>query len=87
MKTNLEKMLTLPCSFTYKVIGLSNPELVNKVIKVIQTYIPGDYSPQTKLSNKGNYISISVTIFAKNFTQIEKLYFELSKINMVKLVL
>ncbi|QCI26897.1 DUF493 family protein [Buchnera aphidicola (Thelaxes californica)] len=87
MKNKLENLLQFPCSFTYKVIGLAHPELINNVIKRIQIYIPGDYTPVIKSSNKGNYISIAVTVFAKNFYEIENLYLELSKINMVKIVL
>ncbi|WP_343192076.1 DUF493 family protein YbeD [Buchnera aphidicola (Formosaphis micheliae)] len=87
MKTKLEKMLKFPCSFTYKVIGLAQPELVDKIVKVIQLRLPGDYAPNIKSSNKGNYLSISITVFAKNFSEIEILYHELSKINLVRMVL
>ncbi|HET9678744.1 MAG: DUF493 family protein YbeD [Buchnera aphidicola (Tetraneura akinire)] len=86
MKKNLQEMLKFPCFFTYKIIGLSRPELVDQIIKVIQLCIPGDYIPQIRSSNKGNYLSISITICAKNFSQIEKLYNEISKISMVRMV-
>ncbi|BBI01370.1 uncharacterized protein BUCNMO_368 [Buchnera aphidicola (Nipponaphis monzeni)] len=86
MEKKLKSMLTFPCSFTYKIIGTANPELVDNIIKVIQLQIPGDYTPQIKSSNKGNYISISVTIHANNLFQIKNLYYELSKINMVKII-
>ncbi|WP_075432117.1 DUF493 family protein YbeD [Buchnera aphidicola] len=87
MKSSIEKIMKFPCSFTYKVIGLSQPELTNNIIKIIQLHIPGDYVPKIKSSNKGTYLSISVTIFAKNFKQIETLYNELSKIHLVRMVL
>ncbi|CAL4324316.1 UPF0250 protein YbeD [Buchnera aphidicola (Thelaxes suberi)] len=87
MKSKLEKLLNFPCSFTYKVIGFSNPELIDNVIKIVQIHIPGDYVPQIKSSNKGKFISISVTVFATTFSQIENLYIELSKINTVRIVL
>ncbi|XBC37582.1 MAG: DUF493 family protein YbeD [Buchnera aphidicola (Meitanaphis microgallis)] len=87
MKNKLEKMLKFPCSFTYKVIGLAQPELIDQIIRVIQCKLPGDYIPQIKSSNKGNYLSISITIVANNFEQIESLYHELSDINIVRMVL
>ncbi|CAL4325509.1 UPF0250 protein YbeD [Buchnera aphidicola (Protaphis terricola)] len=87
MKTKLREMLKFPCFFTYKIIGLSKPELIDQIIKVIQIQIPGDYIPQIKSSSRGNYISISITICAKNFKQIEKLYYDISQINMVRIVL
>jgi len=87
MKTKLREMLKFPCFFTYKIIGLAKPELIDKIIKVIQIQIPGDYIPQIKSSNKGNYLSVSITICAQNFQQIETLYHDISKINIVRMVL
>lgn len=87
MKNKLEKMLQFPCLFTYKVIGLAQPELIDQIVKVIQCKLPGDYTPQIKSSNKGNYLSVSITIFASSFEQIESLYHELSNINIVRMVL
>lgn len=87
MNTTIKNFLKFPCSFTYKVIGLSQPELTDNILKVIQLHIPGDYVPNIKSSNKGTYISISVTICAKNYTQIKNLYNALSKIHLVRMVL
>ncbi|CAL4043737.1 UPF0250 protein YbeD [Buchnera aphidicola (Anoecia corni)] len=87
MKTKLEESLKFPCFFTYKVIGIAKPELIDNVIKVIQLRIPGDYIPIIKSSSKGNYLSISITIYANDFTQIENLYNDINKINIVRMVL
>ncbi|CAL4324948.1 UPF0250 protein YbeD [Buchnera aphidicola (Eriosoma grossulariae)] len=86
MRKKLQEMLTFPCYFTYKIIGLSRPELIDQIIRVVQLCIPGDYVPQVKSSNKGNYLSISITICANDFTQIEQLYNEISQISMVRMV-
>ncbi|WP_075434085.1 DUF493 family protein YbeD [Buchnera aphidicola] len=86
MEKKFTTLLKFPCTFTYKVIGLSQPELTNNIVKIIQHHVPGDYAPQIKPSNEGIYLSISITIFAKNFKQIEKLYKELIKIHLVKMV-
>jgi len=87
MKNNLEEYLKFPCFFTYKVIGISKPELIDSVIKVVQLRIPGDYVPKIKSSSKGNYLSISIKIFVKNYNQIENLYNDINKIDIVKMVL
>lgn len=87
MKNKLEKMLNFPCLFTYKIIGLAQPELIDQIIKVIQYKLPGDYIPHIKSSNKGNYLSVSITIYANNFEEIEYLYHKLSNINIVRMVL
>ncbi|XOD69942.1 MAG: DUF493 family protein YbeD [Sodalis sp. (in: enterobacteria)] len=87
MKTKLKEFLEFPCSFTYKVMGLAQPQLVNLVVEVVQRNIPGNYSLQVKSSNKGNYKSISITIIATNIEQIETVYEELSNIDIVRIVL
>lgn len=87
MKTKLNELLEFPCAFTYKVMGLAQPELVDRVVEVVQRHAPGDYSPQIKPSSKGNYHSISITITATHVEQVEILYEELGEIDIVRMVL
>ncbi|MCO6523867.1 MAG: YbeD family protein [Candidatus Schmidhempelia sp.] len=87
MKTKLNELLEFPCSFTYKVMGEAKPELVDKVVAVIQKYAPGDYTPTIKPSSKGNYHSVSITINATHIEQVETLYKELGEIDIVRMVL
>ncbi|NRN28884.1 DUF493 family protein YbeD [Photorhabdus heterorhabditis] len=87
MKTKLNELLEFPCSFTYKVMGFAEPELVNQVVEVVQRHAPGDYSPQVKPSSKGNYHSVSITINATHIEQIETLYEELGNLKLVRVVL
>lgn len=87
MKTRLHELLEFPCSFTYKVMGVAKPELTDQIIEVVQRYVPGDYVPSVKPSSKGNFHSVSITITATNIEQIEKLYEELAKLELVRMVL
>ncbi|MFV9997895.1 MAG: DUF493 family protein YbeD [Arsenophonus endosymbiont of Dermacentor nuttalli] len=87
MKTKLHELLEFPCSFTYKVMGLSKPELTEQIVEVVQRHVPGDYVPSVKPSSKGNFHSVSITITATNIEQIEKLYEELAKLELVRMVL
>lgn len=86
-KTKLNELLEFPCSFTYKVMGEAKPELVDKVVSVIQRHAPGDYTPSIKPSSKGNYYSVSITINATHIDQVENLYKELGEIDIVRMVL
>ena len=86
MKTKLNELLDFPCSFTYRVMGLAQPELVDQVVEVVQRHAPGDYQPQVKPS-KGNYHSVAITINATHIEQVETLYEELGKIEIVRMVL
>ncbi|MGL9735263.1 MAG: DUF493 family protein YbeD [Symbiopectobacterium sp.] len=87
MKTKFNELLEFPCSFTYWVMGHAQPELVDRVVEVVQRHAPGDYSPQVKLSSKGNYHSISITITATHIEQVETLYEKLGAIDIVRIVL
>lgn len=87
MKTKFDEYLEFPCQFPFKVVGHADPELMDKVVSVIQTYAPGDYQPSRKESGKGNFQSISVTITATSKEQIESLYQALSEIDTARMVL
>lgn len=83
MKTELNKLLEFPCSFTFKIMGNADPKLTDSILRVIQQYAPGDYTPITRPSSQGNYCSVSVTIYAVDVNQIESLYQVLSSIDGV----
>ncbi|CNG54792.1 DUF493 family protein YbeD [Yersinia intermedia] len=87
MKTKLNELLEFPCSFTYKVMGIAEPQLVNQVVEVVQRHAPGDYTPQVKPSSKGNFHSVSITITATHIDQVEILYKELADLDLVRMVL
>ncbi len=87
MKTKLNEFLEFPCPFTYRVLGRAQPELVAMVVDIIQRHAPGNYTPQVKPSDKGNYHSVSITINATHIEQVETLYEELGKIDIVHMVL
>ncbi|EAS62400.1 DUF493 family protein YbeD [Photobacterium angustum] len=83
----LKDLLEFPCIFTFKVMGENKPELSDRVVEVIQSVIPGDYTPTTKPSSKGTYTAVSVAVNATNVEQIETLYKELGAIDIVRVVL
>ncbi|MGL4859126.1 MAG: DUF493 family protein YbeD [Enterobacteriaceae bacterium] len=85
--TKLNELLEFPCPFTFKVMGQAQPELVDKVLQVIQRHAPGDYTPTILPSSKGNYHSVSITIQAEHAEQLEQLYRELGDIDIVRMVL
>lgn len=87
MRTKLNELLEFPTPFTFKVMGVAEPELVEEVKTVIQRHLPGEYSPVVRPSSKGNYHSISVTIIATHIEQIENLYRELGDLARVRMVL
>lgn len=86
-KTKLNELLTFPCSFTYKVIGLAHARLIDQILEVVKRRIPGDYNPTLKLSSGSKYCSVSITIKAIHIEQVETLYKELGNLATVRMIL
>ena len=66
LNTKFDELLDFPCLFPFKVLGVADDALVEQVVAVLQQHAPGDYTPTTKPSIKGNYISVTVTVTAQN---------------------
>lgn len=87
MNTKFDEYLEFPCNFPFKVLGLAEVELVDKVVSVIQQHAPGDYKPTSRPSGKGNYQSVTITIQAQSKEQLETLYKKLAEIDSVRMVM
>jgi putative lipoic acid-binding regulatory protein len=85
-----EKLLKFPCLFPIKVMGINHLDLVAEVAAVISRHV-SHFNPQedvvTKLSKKGNYLSVTATIMATSQEQLDKIYIELNKHKLVKITL
>lgn len=87
MDTKFDELLAFPCIQNFKVMGEAHEELPNKVISRLQSLAPDDYSPTIKPSSKGNYHSLSLAVMVTSKEHMESIYIELSKIDLVKVVL
>ncbi|CAG8998121.1 MAG: hypothetical protein CENE_00058 [Candidatus Celerinatantimonas neptuna] len=87
MNTKFDEYLEFPCPFTFKVMGIANETLEQEVLSVIQRLAPGEYSPSSKLSSKGNYRSVTLSVRVTSKQHIEQLYQELGAIDDVRHVL
>lgn len=87
MNTKFDELLEFPCRFPFKVLGLADERLPDLVVEVLQQHAPGDYSPKVRPSSKSNYHAVSVQVTVHSKEQIERLYQELGKLDLVKYVL
>ena len=87
LNTKYDELLEIPCSLSFKVMGMAHPQLVPEVISVIQQIAPGDYSPTIKPSSKGNYHSLAVPVIVTSKEHIEEIYSELNKLELVRFIL
>ncbi len=87
LNTKFDELLDFPCLFPFKVLGVADDALVEQVVAVLQQHAPGDYTPTTKPSSKGNYLSVTVTVTAQNKEHLEAMYSALGQIELVRVVL
>ncbi|MEE1672628.1 DUF493 family protein YbeD [Agarivorans aestuarii] len=87
MQTKFDEYLEFPCDFTFKIMGVNNDTLEDEVLSVIQGLAPGDYSPKTRPSSKGNYKSITLVVKVTSKQHIESLYTQIGAIEDVRHVL
>lgn len=76
-----------PCTIAFKTMANNRPNIESEVLAIIQRVIPGDYSPTSKPSAKGNYVSITATVTFQNKSQVEDLYREMRAHPDVKICL
>jgi putative lipoic acid-binding regulatory protein len=87
MDTKFDELLDFPTNQTFKVMGVAHDDLPEQVISRLQEIVPGDYSPTIKPSTKGNYHSLSISVRVTSKEQMETIYTELSKLELVRVVL
>jgi putative lipoic acid-binding regulatory protein len=82
-------LIEFPCSFPVKIIG-TNSELFIDEIKQITARHFSDFKEEHvshKLSNKSNYLAMTVTVMAQNQESLDAFYQEITKHKQVKMVL
>ncbi|MDM7860626.1 DUF493 family protein YbeD [Alteromonas sp. ASW11-36] len=87
MDTRFDELLEFPCYQTFKVMGVADESLPAVVINRLQQLAPGDYAPTVKPSSKGNYHSLSLSVKVTSKEHMESIYTELSKLELVRVVL
>lgn len=85
-----DKLLTFPCLFPIKIMGINNEALVAEVVAIIAahtTHFDPDNDISTKPSSKGNYIAITANIMATSQEQLDTIYRELNNHKLVRVTL
>lgn len=87
---NKKPLINFPCLFPIKIMGINNNFLVPQVAAIISSYCDSfkpDDDIKMKLSTKGNYLSITATVWAQSQDQLDKIYLALNKHDLVKITL
>ncbi len=80
-----ESLIDFPCKFPVKVMGAAIPEFHSAVEKMAKHHDPEFDTAHTKqnISKTGKYVSLTLTINAKNKLQLDALYQELTDHELV----
>ncbi len=75
-----EKLLDFPCDFPIKMMGREQPEFCDAAVALIERHTGKIRSDaiRTALSRNGNFLSITITIKARNQQQLDDIYSDLS---------
>ena len=84
-----ESLLEFPCEFPIKIMGLTRDDFAQTILAIVRRHAP-DFDGATmemRSSSGAKYLSLTCTINATSQAQLDELYRELSKHEMVKIVL
>ncbi len=75
-----QKLLDFPCDFPIKMMGREQPEFRDAAVALIERHTGKIRSDaiRTALSRNGNFLSITITIKARNQQQLDNIYSDLS---------
>lgn len=82
-------LLEFPCRFPVKVFGINDGDFQHTVHELIKPHVPdlttADISHNT--SSSGKYMSVTVTIIARDKAQIDAIYADLTDSDAVAMAL
>jgi len=83
-----ETIIEFPTEFPIKAMGRDTPEFKNTVIELIRVHAEFDQQTNVKIqpSNKGNFISVTVTFTAESQDQLDNIYQSLHDHDLVLMV-
>ncbi|MDX8397487.1 MAG: DUF493 domain-containing protein [Mariprofundaceae bacterium] len=84
-----EPLLTFPCEFALKVMGVNSPGFAASMLLIARKHVPNlaEQAMRCKPSKNANYLAVTITIQAESREQLDQLYRELSAHPDVKMML
>ena len=88
-KSDEDEIMKFPCQFPIKVMGIASDDFDIIIIDIIKKHVShlSKDAIKSRLSYKGNYVSVTVTIEAKSREQLDNIYYDLTEHKMVLMAL
>lgn len=82
-------LLSFPCEFPIKIVGLTTLEFEATVLSILRKHVPklGEAAIKQRLSGQGRYLAITATIQATSQAQLDAIYQECSAHPAILMVL
>lgn len=79
-KKHYSKPIQFPCDFAIKIFGEANHDFEDKAINIVRRHCEEKHikSVDKRHSRNGNYISLTITVYAENQAQLDSIYIELT---------
>ena len=73
-------IMEFPCQFSVKVMGAAKANFDLLVVDIVRRHVPDimEGAVKSRKSQKGNYISITVTLTAPSREQLDSIYLDLT---------
>lgn len=82
-------LMEFPCKFPVKIIGTNSQLFLQEIKQIVIKHFPNfiDEDLTQNISQKNNYLAVTVTVYAENQTTLDAFYQEVTKRPDVKMVL
>lgn len=80
MSNEENPVMTFPCEFPIKAMGLAIDDLHLKIFQLVQQHVPDleHESVTQRPSKNGKYLSVTITIEASSRAQLDAIYMDLT---------
>lgn len=87
MKKN-DSLMTFPCHFPIKIFGVQTETFAAEIMAIAKKYYAErDLSMRSRNSQHGNYLSLTLTVYAQEQDTLDRLYKAIHKHPDIKMVL
>lgn len=82
-------LIEFPCNFPVKIIGTNSSSFFDDIKAIVHEHFPNieDHCISQNMSQKSNFLAITVTVFVKDQEMLDNFYRELTKHPDIKMVL
>lgn len=89
MSNPTESLIEYPSEFPIKIMGVMQDAFAETMVELVKQHDPSFHAGKMEMrpSAKGNYLGLTVMVYATSRTQLDALYRALTSHPMVKMVL